>query len=60
MIEKIAERFNLSAWHLLVPGFDPGNPPTLQPVTPQERALYDKIMSAARAIASEPGAAKYL
>jgi len=60
VIEKIAERFNLAAWQLLVPGFDPGNPPALQPVTAQERALYDKIMSAAKAIAAEPESAKYL
>jgi transcriptional regulator with XRE-family HTH domain len=61
VIEKIAEKFNLAAWQILVPGFDPANPPALQPVTPGERALYEKIMSAAREIvATEPAAKKYL
>lgn len=53
-LEMIAHAFGLSTWQLLVPGFDPKNPPTLQPMSPRERALYDKIMSAAKAIASEP------
>lgn len=61
VLDKIAQKFDLAAWQLLVPGFDPKNPPALQPVTKEERALYNKIMTAAREIvASEPGAKKYL
>jgi len=54
-LDLIARRFGLSTWQLLVPGMDPKNLPTLQPVSKQERALYDKIMSATREIiAAEP------
>lgn len=60
ILDKIAEKHNLAAWQLLVPGFDPSNPPALQPVSIKERELYEKIMSAAKAIAAEPDAAKYL
>lgn len=60
MIEKIADRFNLSVWQMLVPGMDPANPPALQPVSAPERAFYEKIMQAAKAIAAEPDAQKYL
>lgn len=60
VIDKIAQKFDLAAWQLLVPGFDPDNPPALQAVSPKERALYNKIMSAAKEIASEPDAGKYL
>lgn len=52
-VDKIAAHFNVAAWQLLVPGFDPRNPPALQPVSVAERKLYDRIMSAAREIASE-------
>lgn len=54
ILDKIAEKFDLAAWQLLVPGFDPTNPPALQPVTQRERDLYDKIMTAAKAMAAEP------
>lgn len=54
-IDAIARRFNLAAWQLLVPGMDPKNPPTLQPVSATERALYEKIRSVAKdIIAAEP------
>lgn len=60
-MERIADRFNLAVWQLLVPGMDAANPPALQPVSPAERALYENIMSAAKAIvASEPDAGRYL
>jgi hypothetical protein len=59
-LDLIARRFGLCTWQLLVPGMDPKNLPALQPVSKQERALYDKIMSAAKEIAAEPGAAEYL
>ena len=60
VLDKIAGKFDLAAWQLLVPGFDPENAPTLQPVNQKERALYDKIMQAAKQIAAEPDASKYL
>ena len=53
VMDAIAARFNVSAWQLLVPGFDPENPPTLQPVSERERALYARIMSAAKDFAGE-------
>lgn len=59
-VDLIAARFNLAAWQLLVPGLDPDHPPALQPVNARERELYNKIMSAAKAIASESDAGKYL
>ncbi len=59
-IDLIARRFNLASWQLLVPGMDPLNPPTLQPVSAKERELYNKIMAAAKVIAAEPEAKKYL
>lgn len=30
VIEKIASRFNLQPWHLLVPNLDPSNPPIIR------------------------------
>jgi hypothetical protein len=60
ILDKIADRHGLAAWQLLVPGLDPDNPPTLQPVSQKERELYEKIMTAARQIAAEPDAGKYL
>ena len=60
ILDKIADRHGLSAWQLLVPGLDPDNPPTLQPVSQKERELYEKIMTAARQIAAEPSTRKYL
>lgn len=57
-LEKIADHFGLAVWQLLVPGLDPNNPPALQPVSPVERRLYEKIMTAAKSIAQEPEAKK--
>lgn len=53
---KIATRFGLEAWQLLVPDFDPENPPTLQPLNELERKVYRRIVDAARSIASDPEA----
>lgn len=60
VIDKIAEAFDLAAWQLLVPGFDPKNPPALQPVSAKERKLYEMIMKSAKEIAAEPDPPKYL
>lgn len=56
VLEKIADKFHLALWQILVPGMDPDSPPALQPVSMAERALYEKIMAAAKEIASEPDA----
>lgn len=56
-IDKLAAHFNVEAWQLLVPGFEPDNMPVLQPVSPTERKLYERIMAAAKEIATEPEAA---
>lgn len=53
VLHAIANRFDVSPWQLLVPGFDPQNPPALQPVSARERLLYQRIMSVATAIASD-------
>lgn len=54
ILDKIAQKFELAPWQLLVPGFDPVNPPALQPVSARERAMYDKIMKVAKEIAAQP------
>lgn len=54
VLDKIAAKFNTSAWQLLVPGFDPNNKPALRPVSDRERELYDRIMLAAKTYAGEP------
>lgn len=54
ILDKIAQKFDLAPWQLLVPGLDPSNPPTLQPVSRKEREMYDKIMKVAKEIAAEP------
>jgi len=60
-LDAIGRRFSLDTWQLLVPGLDPKNPPTLQPVSATERALYEKIRSVAKDImAAEPPPKKYL
>jgi len=51
VVEAIARRFKFEPWQLLVPGFDPKNPPTLidqdavAAVTEQERALIQHFRS---------------
>lgn len=48
IVDKIAEHFSLHPWQLLVPGFDPSNPPTLMPVSAAERQLYDRLSAVVR------------
>lgn len=43
VIDRIAARFGLHAWQLLVPGFDPAHIPTLQPLSEREAALYERF-----------------
>ena len=52
-VDMIARKFNLAAWQLLVPGFDPGNPPVLQPVSETERKLYRVFKKTMAAMAEE-------
>jgi hypothetical protein len=52
-LDAIARRFSLATWQLLVPGFDPKNPPALQPVSEKERKLYERIMTSVKEIASD-------
>lgn len=47
VLEKIAEVFNLQAWHLLTPSLDPSNPPVIW-LTQTERDLYENMRNAAR------------
>lgn len=50
-VDQIATRFQFSAWQILVPGFDPKNPPVLfdasaaVAATPEERALLQYYRS---------------
>lgn len=48
IVDKIAKSFHLHSWELLVPGFDPVNRPTLQPVSEQERRLYERLREVAK------------
>ena len=53
VMDKIAAHFNLAAWQLLVPGFNPSEPPVLQPVSQTEQRLWRAVMSVAEEIAQE-------
>lgn len=48
IVDKLAEHFGLQPWQLIVPGLDPDNPPTLLPVTPSERQLYERLRQAVK------------
>lgn len=50
VIDKIAKHFHVDPWQLLVPGFNPENTPTLQPLTEQERRLYARLAEAVKEI----------
>jgi transcriptional regulator with XRE-family HTH domain len=54
VIDKIAKHFHVQAWELLVPGFDPGNRPTLQPLTEQERKLHERLREIAKELKETP------
>lgn len=49
---KLASKLGLEAWQLLVAGMDPDNPPVLQPVSKEEKALYDRLKATATALAN--------
>lgn len=44
-MQKIADAAGFPAWHLLVEGYVPSNPPMLRALTNEERDLYAKIQS---------------
>lgn len=48
LVDKVAELFGLQTWQLLVPGLEPKSPPTLLPMSEAERALYTRLIQAAR------------
>lgn len=50
LLEKVAAIFGVQAWQLLVPGFDPKSPPVLMPVSAPERAFYERMLDAAKAL----------
>lgn len=50
IVDKISKHFQVQPWELLVPTFDPGNRPTLQPVSEQERRLYERLREVAKEI----------
>ena len=50
-VERIAKAYGLEGWQLLVAGMDPLNPPVLQPVSPAERALYERLRATVQDIA---------
>lgn len=60
VLDKIAEKFDLASWQLLVPGMDPANPPVLKPDGATERKIYEKVMSVAKEIAADVDTAAYL
>lgn len=55
IIDKIAKHFHVESWELLVPEFDPANRPTLQPVSEQERRLYERLREVAKEIKEGAG-----
>lgn len=47
-VERLARAYGLEGWQLMIPGMDPANPPVLQPITKEERALYDRLKAVAK------------
>jgi hypothetical protein len=45
VLTKLAGPFDLQPWQLLVPGLDPEHPPTLKPVTDEERQLFERLLA---------------
>lgn len=53
-LSALANAAGVPLWHLLVPGYDPTNPPVLQNATPEERELYDRLRAAAAVLSGKP------
>ena len=49
-LEKLADVFNLQAWHLLTPNLSPTNPPVIW-LTQTEHELYERMRSTAQQLA---------
>lgn len=46
-LDKLADCFGVHPWQLLVPGFDPKNPPAIE--TPQQhQQMYDRLVQLAK------------
>lgn len=43
LLAQIASAFDLDPWMLLVPGLDAAHKPVLQPVSDEERRLWDRL-----------------
>lgn len=50
-LEAIARAFDLEAWQLLVPSFNPTNPPVLRSIGEVEDGMYKRIAELAKEIA---------
>lgn len=50
IVDKVAKHFQVQPWELLVPTFDPKNRPALQPLSEQERRLYERLREVAKEI----------
>lgn len=48
VLDMVARAFDLQAWQLLMPGFDPGNPPSLL-ISDSQRELFKNFQESARA-----------
>jgi transcriptional regulator with XRE-family HTH domain len=48
MIEALAQAFEIEAWQLLSPNFDPKNPPILRERSKEERELWKKLTESAK------------
>lgn len=50
-IERLAKAYDLEGWQLLIAGMDPNNPPVLQPISAEERQLYERLKHVAQDLA---------
>jgi len=48
-LQGLARAFGLAPWQMLIPDLDPANPPLLA-ATKEEKALYQRLQDAAKAI----------
>lgn len=49
-LDALAKAYGLEGWQMLVAGMDPENPPVLQPLSKEERGLYERLKSIAKDI----------
>ena len=53
VIDRIAKRFHVEPWSLLVPGFNPDHAPTLQPLSAREAELYERFKAVAKELINQ-------